>query len=92
MGLVFHCRFMIPAFSACSHLFHHYSCYFSSFLYAYTDTAYFVKFFPCLILVSGKPHHSTLIVYSRVSEPVDHGRIFDGSPAGIIETEYVLRV
>jgi len=55
------------------------------------DPAYFVKIFP-LLTVSGKPHHSALIVYSRVSQPTGHGRIFDGSRPCIIEIEYVLQV
>jgi len=46
MGLVFHCRFMIPSFSSWSHLSHYYSSYFSAFLYAYMDPAYFVKAAP----------------------------------------------
>jgi len=64
MGLVFDFRFMIPAFSACGHLSHNYSCCFSACLYAYEymEPAYLVKFFLCLLLVSGKPHHSALMV------------------------------
>ena len=47
----------------------------------------FHQFFPCWLVVSGKPRHLALIVYSRVSQPVGHGRIFDGSRPGIIEIE-----
>jgi len=56
------------------------------------DPAYFVKFFPCWFLVSCMLHHSALIIYSRVSQPVSHGRIFDVSRPGISETAYVLQV
>jgi len=56
------------------------------------DLAYIVKNFPCWFSVSGKPHHSVLIIYSRISQPVGRGRIFDCSRPGIIEIEYVLQV
>jgi len=58
---------MIPGFSACRHLSHHYFSYFSANLYACIDPAYFVKNFPCWLLFSGKPHRSALIVYYNVS-------------------------
>jgi len=83
---------MIPTFSDFSHLCRHYFSHFSAFLYAHMDLAYIVKNFPCWFLVSGKPHHSVLIIYSRNSEPVGQGRIFDCSRPGIIEIEYVLQV
>jgi len=87
-GLVFHCRFMIPAFSDCSHYFSH----FSALLYAYIDLAYIVKNFPCWLSVFGKSHHLVLILYSWISQPMGHGRIFDCSRPGIIEIEYVLQL
>ena len=62
------------------------------YLYADMDQAYFVNFFSGGVLVSGKPHHSALLVYSRVSQPVGHGLIFDDSRPDIIETEYILQV
>jgi len=42
---------LLPSFSAC-------------FTYACMYRAYFVKFPPCRLLVSGKPHHLAVIVYS----------------------------
>jgi len=83
---------MIPAFSDFSHLCHHYFSHFSAFLYAHMDLAYIVKNFPCLLSVSGKQHHSVLIIYSRISQPVGRGRIFDCSRPGIIEIEYILQI
>jgi len=77
-------------FSDCSHLSHHYSSYFHAFLCSYMDPSYFVSF--CWLLVSGKPHHSALLVYTRISQPVGHGRIVDGSRPGIIEIECVLHI
>jgi len=56
------------------------------------DLAYIVKNFPCYFLVSGKSHHSVLIIYSRIYQLVEHGRIFDCLRPGIIEIEYVLQV
>jgi len=41
------------------------------------DPAYFVKISLLVFLVSDKPHHLALMVYSRVSQPVGHGRIFE---------------
>ena len=87
VDLVFHCRFMIPGFSDFSHICHHYYSHFSAFLYAHMDLAYIVKKFPCWLSVSGKPHHSVLIIYSRISQSVGHGRIFDCSRTGIIKNE-----
>jgi len=37
------------------------------FTYAFMNPASY--FFPCWLLVSCKPHHLTLIVYARVSQP-----------------------
>ena len=56
------------------------------------DLAYIVKNFPCWLSVSGKPHHSVLIIYSRISQPEGRGRNFDCSRPGVIEIEYILQV
>jgi len=49
-------------------------------------------FLPCWLLISCKLHHLSLIVYSRVSQPVGHGKTFDGSRSGNIEVEDVWQV
>ena len=64
------------------------------------DPAYFVKIFPSWLLVSGKPHRTAPISgkphvsgkphgyrFLQVSQPVGHGRIFDGSRWSIIQIE-----
>ena len=56
------------------------------------DQTLSVKSFPCWLFVSGKLHYSALIVYSRISQLLSHGRIFDGSRPGNIEIEYILQV
>jgi len=40
---------------------------------------------PGWLLVSNNPHQLALIICSRVSQPMGHGRIFDESRPGIIE-------
>jgi len=82
---------MSLASSDCRHLSHHHSSYFLLFcMYVHMNSAsYFVR---CWHLVSCKPHHQALIIYSRVSEPVGHGRIFNGSRQGNIEIEYIWQV
>jgi len=49
-------------------------------------------FLPCWHLISCKPHHLVLIVYSRVSQPVGHGRICEGLQPGNIEIEHIWQV
>jgi len=68
MGVVFHCQFVFPGFYACSHFYRHYSYFFLSYMYVHP--AYFVQFFPCWFVVSGKPHRSAFVIYSRVSQLV----------------------
>jgi len=82
---------MSLTFSDCRYRYHHYSSYFSAFgKLAYMNRA--PCFLPYRLLVSCKPHHLVLIVYSKVSQSVGHGRIFDGSRPGNTEIEYIWRV
>ena len=74
-----------PLFSLLLFLFF---CFLKVPVYAYMDQTLSVKSFPCWLFASGKLHYSALIVYSRVSQLLSHGRIFDGSRPGNIEIEY----
>ena len=70
MDLVFHCRFMSLAFSACRHRSHHYFFYFLLSLHMYIRTRHVsLNFLSCCFLISGKP---TACFFNSLLIPEDH--------------------